>query len=264
MEKVFGYVRVSTSKQVVKGLGITTQKQEIKKYCEDNNLELVCIYEDKGISGTKIDRDGLTDLLSSFNGIKKVIVQNTSRLWRDDNARVFISHTLKKLGADVISIQQPNYSIYSVNPNDIFVNGIMELLDQYERLTINLKLARGRKTKAKAGDKGCGIAPLGYKWDNNAKIVIDEPNAEKIKVIFTKYLELGSLGKVKLYLDDNNITTLRGKLFSKQAIQNILSNDFYKSIVTHGNIKLKGNHPTIINKITFGKVQSKLAFNSKF
>ncbi|MFV3062183.1 recombinase family protein, partial [Clostridium botulinum] len=56
--------------------------------------------------------------------------------------------------------------------------------------------------------------------------------------------------------------TNRNKNFSKQAIKDILENDFYKGIVTHGDIKKEGNQPILINKIVFGKVQSLLKKNS--
>ena len=164
-EKIFGCIRVSTQTQVEKGYGLLTQKQAIKKYYVAHHMELVELFVDEGISGTEIDRKGLTELLTAFNGIRKVIVLNTSRLWRSDTAKVLIQRTLRQAHADVISIEQPTYSLYTDDPNDFLLNDIIELLDQYERLNINLKLARGRRTKAKAGIKGCGIAPLGYPLD---------------------------------------------------------------------------------------------------
>ncbi len=105
MEKVVGYVRVSTKGQVKDGYSLAYQVEEIERYCATHNLELVNIYKDEGISGAKVDEEGLTverealqEMLADLQwlGVKKVIVLNTSRLWRADMVKVLIQRELKR------------------------------------------------------------------------------------------------------------------------------------------------------------------------
>lgn len=260
---VFGYIRVSTKTQM-DGYGLKTQESAIIDFCQKNGYNLIEVFRDEGISGTIANRDGLNDLISSFGEVKIVVVLNTSRLWRSDTVKVLVHREFQKHSADVISIEQPNYSgIYNKNPNDFLVNGMMELLDQYERMSISMKLSKGRRTKAKGGYKACGNAPLGYKWNDKAKITVDDESAAIIELIFKKYLELGSLGKLKSFLDVSGFKTSRGNKFSKQSLVEILRNDFYKGVLRHSDLIIEGNHTPLVNKIVFGKVQALLKRNRK-
>jgi site-specific DNA recombinase len=269
VEKVFGYVRVSTETQAEKGYGKDVQENAIKEYCNTKGLQLIEIFKELGVSGALLERDGLTELLAALsdNGVKKVIVMNTSRLWREDTAKVLIKRDLQKINAQIVSIEQKDYNIYSKEPNDFLVNGMMELLDQYDRLSINKKLAKGRRQKARSGIKACGNAPIGYKWKHEGVekplVVTDEEKATVVHVIFKSYLELKSIARVQRHLCELGYKTQQGKEFSTMAIRNILTNRFYLGEVRHSDLIVKGQHKPLINKITFGKVQSQLKRNNR-
>jgi DNA invertase Pin-like site-specific DNA recombinase len=94
-ETVVGYVRVSTYGQVKDGYSLLYQAEEIERYCQQNELELLHVYEDKGISGAAVDeeeltveREGLQEMLADLKekGISAVVVLNTSvcgvRTWQ--------------------------------------------------------------------------------------------------------------------------------------------------------------------------------------
>lgn len=250
---IYAYYRVSTQSQVEQN-GIEMQIAEIKKYCKEKDITLAGEFKDEGISGTRFDRDGLAELLSVLQDGDKVLVQNTSRLWRDQIVAALVQIELTKKDCDIISIEQPTFSVYDDDPNNFLINFLMQGLDQWERMSIKTKLAKGRKARAKTGNKPCGNAPIGYRWNGN-KIEIDYNNHLIVQDIFDMCLERnGNLSQIMRDCADKGYKTTRGKDFSVQAIKNILKNDFYIGIVTYADKKIAGEHQPIIEKSVFEKV----------
>ena len=69
------------------------------------------------------------------------MVLTTSRPWRSGFAKVLIQKEFKRYGVDVRAIDHPTYSSFKndQDPFALLLNGMMELLDQYERLEMALK-----------------------------------------------------------------------------------------------------------------------------
>ncbi|MDA1742645.1 recombinase family protein [Bacillus cereus] len=254
-EKVVGYVRVSTEGQVRDGYSLAYQVEEIERYCNENNLELLRMYEDRGLSGATVDeegltveRDGLQELLSdmAYKQVSYVVVLNTSRLWRSDMAKVLIQRELKKHKVDVKAIEQSSYSIYTHDPNDFLVNGMLELLDQYQRLEIALKLSRGRKKKA---ERGGGVL-FGYKAKKGQKVLeVDARKAVVVRRLFElrQIFKHWSLNQLAEQLNVEGYCTAKGKQFTKVQVKRMLDREnFYRGMYKYGKIQTKGEHAAII------------------
>ena len=261
--KVCGYIRVSTEGQVKKGYSLSEQQAEIERHCREMGFQLVAVYRDEGISGAKanedemsIERDGLLDMLASLkeNGIQYVVVLSTNRLWRSDLVKVLIHRELKKIGADIKAIDRPNYSIYTQNPNEIFVNGMFELLDVYERLEIALKLKRGRLQKARGGGYAGGGVPFGYCCPNGGKqLFISSEEADAVKRLFHLRHLMPSLTLQKL-ADFMNLEGYRGRngtAFNPMLIKRILDREaFYRGYYCYGGIESIGDYEPILGNQT--------------
>ena len=171
----YGYTRVSTETQAEKGGGLEVQRQAIEKYAADNGITVERIFSDAGISGTTESRPELDKLLAETIGEgDTIIVHNTSRLWRDIFAQATIMKSVMKSGANIRSIDDPDFDVYKymTDPSNFMISGMMGMLDQWERMTIARKLARGRTTKAEGGDKPAGVCPYGYKYTEDKKHVV--------------------------------------------------------------------------------------------
>ncbi len=269
----YGYSRVSTETQSEKGYGLEAQREAIEKYAAAQGLTLESIYTDAGISGNLKDdadddainkRAGLIEMLAALQDGDTVIVLNTSRLWRSDMTKAIVRRELIKRGAKVISIEQPRYDLYSKDPNDYLINAIMEALDVYERMSISLKLARGRTVKAKTGAKPAGVAPYGYEYAADKKsIVVNAAEAQIVKFMFTEGQKGRSLGQIADALNGKGILTRRGNTWSRGSVQAILRNEFYTGTLYHAGQPIKGTHEPIISKIQFGKVNAQLVRRHK-
>ncbi len=200
----------------------------------------------------EVDRAGFQSMLAALSTqtIDAVVVLNTSRLWRSDIVKVLVHREFKKHGVDVRSIEQPTYSIYKKDPNDFLINGLMELLDQYQRLEIALKLGRGRYKKAEQGGYAGGRATFGYKAKKGQKCIqVDEKQAITVRRVFQLKEQYPSwtLTQIAENLNQEGFTTQQGRLFTKVQIKRILDKrDFYSGTYRYGNIEADGLHEAIL------------------
>ena len=266
---IYAYMRVSTETQAEKGYGLDAQRAEIDKYAHDNGLTITDYFTDAGVSGAAKEtaedgeqiskRAGLLELLATISEGDAVLVLNTSRLWRGDNTKVLIRRELMKRKARIISIEQPKYDLYAKDPNDRLIAGIIELLDEWERLSIALKLARGRTVKAKGGDKPAGVTPYGYEYAADKKsVTVIEEEAALVRFMFSEGQKGKTLAEIMEALNGKGVLTRRGNGWTRGSIRAILRNRFYIGELDHQGKAIKGNHEGLVSRVQFGKVQAQL------
>jgi DNA invertase Pin-like site-specific DNA recombinase len=127
---------------------------------------------------------------------------------------------------------------------------MLELLDQYQRLEIALKLGRGRKKKAQQGGYAGGRVAFGYSAKKSQKALeVNEEQAIAVKRVFEiKQVNPAlTLSQIASILNSDGFRTTQGKEFTKVQIKRILDRrDFYSGIYHYGQIEAKGEHIAII------------------
>lgn len=250
-----------------RGFGLETQKSEIRKYCKDNDIKIIEWYEDNGISGTLVEESPrLMDLLSDLNGEDYIISYSTCRLLgRGDYRQVIVKRHLMKSNKKVIFTSQPSYDIYEEDPTNLLINGMMSLLDQYERMNVKVRLNKSRRNKVrKTGVKGGGRTPLGYRWTTINEERVIEVNEDTKPVIEFLYLNFDPNNRL------TNLTGLSRQVMEKwnikltpNGIRKILTNKFFIGVVKYGEVEVEGTHKTFITKNRFTKVGKLLSGEKK-
>jgi len=126
------------------------------------------------------------------------------------------------------------------------------------RLSHGAKVKRGQLTAVQQGRYGTGPAPYGYRRgpDESKPLIVDEREAEVVRMIFREYIATRSTGKVVNFLHSKGIYTRKGNKWSRQAIAIILSNRTYRGRVTYGDVETEGLHEPIIEPALFYKANA--------
>lgn len=126
------------------------------------------------------------------------------------------------------------------------------------RVGHGVKVKRGQLTAVQQGRYGTGPAPYGYRRGNIGEkpLLVDDREAEVVRMIFREYLNTRSTGKVVDYLHAKNVMTRKGNKWSRQAIAIILSNRTYRGRVSYGDVETEGLHDPIIEPALFYKANA--------
>jgi hypothetical protein len=103
-----------------------------------------------------------------------------------------------------------------------------------------------------------GFVPLGYDVKDR-KLIVNEADAKKVRMIFERFIKIGSATALVRALRAEGITGKYGKLVDKGYVYKLLNNRTYVGQVVHKGTVYPGEHQAIIDQALWDKVHSILA-----
>jgi site-specific DNA recombinase len=98
--------------------------------------------------------------------------------------------------------------------------------------------------------------PLGYQKCEDDTLEIDSEEADLVKSIFTRYLELRSMPELASELNQDGISTAKGKEWSARAVSGVLRNQLYIGQYNVADVEAYVSEYQIIDESLFDRVTS--------
>jgi site-specific DNA recombinase len=227
-------------------------------------------YDDGGLSGASLDRPALQKLQADVRGgkITIVVVYKVDRLTRSLADFAKLVELFDQYGVSFVSITQ---SFNTTSSMGRLTLNVLLSFAQFEREVIGERVRDKIAASKRKGLWVGGPVPLGYRClDKKLEIVPEE--AEVVRAIFSRYLDLGSMGALIAELDRQGIRTKingcrdgrksGGIRFGVGSLAHLLKNRFYIGEITYRGEVHHGEHEPILSRNLFEAVQAKRAANA--
>jgi DNA invertase Pin-like site-specific DNA recombinase len=268
------YTRKSTDEGLEQEFNsLHAQREAAESFIQSQKTEgWVCLpetYDDGGFSGGNMDRPALQKLMDDVKSgsIDTVVVYKIDRLSRSLLDFAEIIGAFDRHNVTFVSVTQQFNTTTSMGRLTL---NILLSFAQFEREVIGERI-RDKISMAKRRGKQTGGTPvLGYDLEDG-KLVVNEEEAETVRHIFARFLQIGSATALTKELRTQGVhtkawTTKKGRArtgrpMDKSYIYRMLNNEKYIGRVMHNGKSFPGEHEPIIDAKTFGQVQAILKQN---
>ena len=223
-------------------------------------------FDDGGFSGGSLERPALTRLLAQIDSGRTdvIVVYKVDRLTRSlaDFAKLVERFDLQ--GASFVSITQSFNSTSSMGR--LTLNMLLSFA-QFEREVTGERIRDKIAASKRKGLWMGGNPAFGYLVQDR-KLVVDESEAEIVRMMFARYLALGTLDALLQELRAKAIRTRvrtlssgqtrGGVFFGRGALAHLLKNRVYLGEINHHGESHPGEHPGILDRDLFDQVRVKL------
>ena len=241
----------------------------VKSQAGEGWRTLPVLYDDGGYSGGSMERPALQRLLVDVDAglVDVVVVYKIDRLTRSlaDFARI-----VERFDARGISFVSVTQAFNTTSSMGRLTLNVLLSFAQFEREVTGERI-RDKIAASKArGMWMGGVVPLGYDRpaDSARVLQVNEGEAETVRSIFARYLELGSVHRLAAELRARGVVSKRhvfasgrtsgGTPFSRGALFHLLRNRVYIGRIVHKGTSHPGAHAGIVDPALFDAVQAQL------
>jgi DNA invertase Pin-like site-specific DNA recombinase len=213
-------------------------------------------YDDGGISGATLERPGLQRLLADIEAqrVDVVVVYKIDRLSRALMDFAKLVEVFDRNNVTFVSVTQSFNTTTSMGRLTL---NILLSFAQFEREVIGERIRDKFAASRKKGMWMGGFVPLGYEVKDR-KLVINDAEAKRVRMIFERFIKIGSATKLVAALRAENIRGKQGKLVDKGYVYKLLNNRVYVGEAVHKGVAYPGEHQAIIDRILWDRVHAVL------
>jgi DNA invertase Pin-like site-specific DNA recombinase len=217
-------------------------------------VELADQYDDGGFSGGTLERPALKCLLAAIEAgrVDVVVVYKIDRLSRALMDFAKLVELFDRHGVTFVSVTQSFNTTTSMGR--LTLNVLLSFA-QFEREVIGERIRDKVAASRKRGMWMGGVVPMGYRVQNR-KLVVHKPEAAVIRMIFERFLKVGSATVLARQLRAENVRSHRGRIVDKGSLYRILRNRVYVGLAVHKGIAYPGEHAPIVSQALWDKAQS--------
>jgi DNA invertase Pin-like site-specific DNA recombinase len=244
------YVRQSTPQQILDHRESRERQYALVDYAVALGWprdRILIIDDDQGLSGTTAeDRSGFHRIVAevTMEHVGLIVGIEMSRLARSNKDW----HHLLEMCAIFGTILADEDGLYDPrDPNDRLLLGLKGTMSEYELITMHNRLEGGKLNKAKRGELILSV-PSGYVKLPTGEAVLDpdEQARSTVQLVFDKFDELGSFGRLYCYLVRNKICLgmrvhrgprrgqLEWRLPTRGTVARMLHHPIYAGAYTYG------------------------------
>jgi site-specific DNA recombinase len=266
---------VSTKEQAAgggndEGFSIPAQRLANQRKAASISAVIVAEFIDAGESARKADRPQLQALLEYVQNhpIAFCIVHKVDRLARNRVDDVEINVALTRAGVKLVSASEN----IDETPSGMLLHGIMSTIAEFYSRNLATEVSKGMTQKAVSGGT-VARAPIGYrnvrKFDALGRefrtVEVDDERAPHVRWAFETYASGDwSLSMLQEELAMRGLRTrptpkIPSKPLEIANLHKMLRNGYYVGEVTYRGTRYEGNHEQIVERGTWGRVQTVLS-----